>query len=38
MTKIIGKALPNIPWEDKPAGETMPMWRFSGNPIDWPAR
>lgn len=33
MTKIIGKALPNIPWEDKPAGETMPMWRFSGNPI-----
>lgn len=33
MAKIIGKALPNIPWEDKPAGEIMPMWRFSGNPI-----
>ena len=33
MARIIGKSLPNIPWEDKPQGETMPMWRFSGNPI-----
>jgi len=33
---IIGKALPNIPWEDKPAGSSDVMWRYSGNPIiDW---
>ena len=30
---IIGKALPNIPWEDKPQGCTDVMWRFSGNPV-----
>lgn len=33
MSKIIGGALPNIPWEDKPQGFDMPVWRFSGNPI-----
>ncbi|MBN2280683.1 MAG: glycoside hydrolase family 130 protein [Candidatus Marinimicrobia bacterium] len=34
MTKtIIGKALPNIPWEPKPAGCPGPVWRFSQNPI-----
>lgn len=33
MTKIIGQALPNIPWEDKPEGYREPLWRFSGNPI-----
>lgn len=33
MARIIGKALPNIPWEDKPQGYTMPVWRYSGNPI-----
>ena len=33
MARIIGKALPNIPWEDQPAGESMPVWRYSGNPI-----
>lgn len=33
---IIGKALPNIPWEDRPAGCSDVMWRYSGNPIiDW---
>lgn len=33
MAKIIGQALPNIPWQDKPAGEAMPVWRYSANPI-----
>ncbi len=33
---IIGKALPNIPWEERPAGCSDVMWRYSGNPvIDW---
>jgi beta-1,4-mannooligosaccharide/beta-1,4-mannosyl-N-acetylglucosamine phosphorylase len=36
MTTIIGKNLPNIPWESKPAGSSDVMWRFSKNPIiDW---
>lgn len=30
---IIGNALPNIPWQDKPAGCTTPLWRFNQNPI-----
>ncbi|MGF7138143.1 glycoside hydrolase family 130 protein [Roseimarinus sediminis] len=30
---IIGKALPNIPWEEKPAGCTELVWRYSGNPV-----
>lgn len=33
MAKIIGKALPNIPWEDKPQGCNEPMWRYSQNPV-----
>jgi beta-1,4-mannooligosaccharide/beta-1,4-mannosyl-N-acetylglucosamine phosphorylase len=33
---IIGSALANIPWEDKPQNDTDVLWRFSGNPIlDW---
>lgn len=33
---IIGNALPNIPWEGRPAGCADPVWRFSGNPaIGW---
>lgn len=31
--KIIGQNLPDIPWEDKPAGCMEPVWRYSGNPI-----
>lgn len=31
--KIIGDALPNIPWEDKPANEKGVLWRYSQNPI-----
>ncbi len=30
---IIGDPLPNIPWENKPAGNREVMWRHSGNPI-----
>ena len=30
---IIGPDLPNIPWEDRPAGSSEVMWRYSGNPI-----
>ena len=33
MAKIIGKSLPNIPWEEKPQGCTTPVWRYSQNPI-----
>ncbi len=25
--------LPNIPWEDRPAGSSDVVWRYSGNPI-----
>lgn len=32
-TTIIGAALPNIPWEDKPMGSADVVWRFSGNPV-----
>ncbi|MBI5831147.1 MAG: glycoside hydrolase family 130 protein [Armatimonadetes bacterium] len=33
MSKAIGQAIPNMPWEDKPAGCLDPCWRYSGNPI-----
>lgn len=33
MSKIIGSILPNIPWQEKPDGYTMPVWRYSNNPI-----
>jgi beta-1,4-mannooligosaccharide/beta-1,4-mannosyl-N-acetylglucosamine phosphorylase len=28
-----GSALPNIPWEERPAGKTDVVWRYSHNPI-----
>ena len=31
--KIIGDPLPNIPWEDKPAGTRGVVWRSKRNPI-----
>lgn len=31
--KIIGSALPNIPWEDRCNGVSTPVWRYSKNPI-----
>jgi beta-1,4-mannooligosaccharide/beta-1,4-mannosyl-N-acetylglucosamine phosphorylase len=30
---IIGGALPNIPWENRPAGNTDIVWRYSRNPL-----
>ena len=33
MAKIIGKPLPNIPWQDPPATLRTPLWRYDGNPI-----
>jgi beta-1,4-mannooligosaccharide/beta-1,4-mannosyl-N-acetylglucosamine phosphorylase len=31
--KIAGQPLPNMPWEDRPAGKDTVVWRYSGNPI-----
>lgn len=33
MAKIIGNKLVNIPWQEKPEGYNMPVWRYSKNPI-----
>ncbi|RSK28338.1 glycosylase [Bacillus sp. HMF5848] len=30
---IIGEALPNIPWQEKPTNSVGPVWRHSENPI-----
>lgn len=32
-TPVIGSALPNIPWQDKPQGSHELVWRYSQNPI-----
>lgn len=31
--KIMGEALPAMPWEERPAGYKHIMWRYSANPI-----
>ena len=31
--KIIGSALPDMPWQDKPSDCMAPVWRYSDNPI-----
>ena len=33
MAKIIGNAIPNIPWQEKPEGWKYPVWRYTDNPI-----
>ena len=36
MTKVkmISPAVPNVPWQEKPAGlKGAPIWRYSENPI-----
>ena len=33
MAKIIGQSLKDIPWQDKPEGYNMPIWRYNQNPI-----
>jgi beta-1,4-mannooligosaccharide/beta-1,4-mannosyl-N-acetylglucosamine phosphorylase len=30
---MVGTALPNIPWEDRPAGSSDVLWRYSQNPV-----
>ena len=31
--KIVGAALPDMPWEDRPANCKHVMWRYSQNPV-----
>lgn len=31
--KIVGSALPNLPWQDRPEGCDSVVWRYSDNPI-----
>ena len=32
--KIIGPAVPNVPWQDRPEGiKDAPIWRYTENPI-----
>ena len=32
--QLVGNSLPNIPWQEKPAGqENAPVWRYTENPI-----
>jgi len=31
--KILGTPLPNIPWQDRPAGDSSVVWRYSANPV-----
>jgi beta-1,4-mannooligosaccharide/beta-1,4-mannosyl-N-acetylglucosamine phosphorylase len=33
MPTLIGTALPNLPWEPRPANEVDVVWRYSRNPI-----
>ena len=33
MSRIIGSELKNIPWQERPGDDFMPVWRYSGNPI-----
>jgi len=33
MSKIVGDSLPKIPWQEKPEGYDMPIWRYDKNPI-----
>ena len=33
MSKIIGKSLPGMPWQERPEGCERPIWRYSENPI-----
>jgi beta-1,4-mannooligosaccharide/beta-1,4-mannosyl-N-acetylglucosamine phosphorylase len=33
MTRTLGQPVPNMPWEDRPAGCNDVVWRYSRNPI-----
>lgn len=30
---VLGDALPNLPWQEKPAGYPHPVWRYAQNPV-----
>ena len=30
---IVGQPLPNMPWEERPAGSNAVLWRYSNNPV-----
>jgi beta-1,4-mannooligosaccharide/beta-1,4-mannosyl-N-acetylglucosamine phosphorylase len=32
-TRIVGDALPAMPWQDRPSGYKQALWRHTGNPI-----
>ena len=31
--KLYCDNLPNIPWQEKPQGQTLPLWRYTENPV-----
>ncbi|MFA5263533.1 MAG: glycoside hydrolase family 130 protein [Opitutaceae bacterium] len=31
--KAVASALPNMPWQDRPAGDSNVLWRYSANPV-----
>ena len=33
MAKIIGKGLPNMPWQEPSANSKLTVWRYDKNPI-----
>lgn len=33
MSRITSGELKNMPWEERPEGHTLPIWRYSQNPI-----
>ncbi|RPI22642.1 MAG: glycosidase, partial [Acidobacteria bacterium] len=34
MIEILNEQnLPSLPWEDRPAGDSRPAWRYSRNPV-----
>ena len=33
MIKTFAQSIPNMPWQEKPAGYTLPVWRYTGNPV-----
>lgn len=32
-SKMTGNSLPNMPWQDKPKDCTLPVWRYTDNPV-----
>src|SRR5262249_47700736 len=30
---IVGEALPNIPWQPRPSGDSNVVWRYQNNPV-----